>query len=176
MELADCVIGLDPGTSGGIAWSAKGSMSAKKLDGLTEYDVRGLLIGLVEEYDSVHAYLEVVGPNRIAKEGERRQGASGMFTFGRSYGFLRGVLVGLAISFEDVRPVVWQRTVGIGSVAEETTAEKKRRHRAKAQQYWPKLKVTLNTCDALLIAEYGLRQHLIPQSFNQSAVEQLEGA
>lgn len=174
MELADCTIGIDPGSSGGIAWCSGGKMQAQKLDGLTEYDVRGLLFGLVEQHDSVLAYLEVVGPNRIAKEGERRQGASSMFTFGRNYGFLRGILVGIGIPFEDVRPIVWQRSVGITSIKDDSTAEKKRRHKAKAQQFWPHLKVTLNNCDALLICEYGLRQYLIPQKFAQSAATLLE--
>jgi hypothetical protein len=175
-ELAECVCGIDPGSSGGIAWCSGGKMQAQKLDGLTEHDVRGLLFGLVEQHDSVLAYLEVVGPSRSQDPARRVQGVSSTFTFGRNYGFLRGVLVGIGIPFEDVRPAAWQRIVGIPAVKEWTPAEKKREHKAKAQQFWPHLKVTLNTCDALLIAEYGLRQHLIPQKFAQSAATLLEGA
>jgi len=169
MELAHCTIGIDPGASGGIAWCSGGAMHAQKLNGLTEHDIRGLLFGLVEQHDSVLAYLEQVGGGKTAKDGGQKFGAQGMFAFGRSYGFLRGILVGIGIPFDDVRPIVWQRAVGIPAVKDDSTAQKKRRHKAKAQQFWPHLKITLDTCDSLLICEFGLRQHLIPQSFAQSA-------
>lgn len=169
MAKPSCIIGIDPGASGAIAWSASGaSMHATKLDGLTEHDIRGCLIGLVELYDSVHAFLEQVGPNRIAKSGERRQGTSSMFAFGRNYGFLRGLLVGLQIPFDDVPPQKWQRAIGIGVVKDEKPNAKKNRHKAKAQQFWPYLKVTLHTCDALLIAEYGERQYRLAPQINEA--------
>jgi hypothetical protein len=164
MELADCTVGIDPGSSGGIAWCSGGVMHAQKLDGLTEHDVRGLLFGLVEAHDSVLAYLELVGPSRSQDPARRVQGVSSTFTFGRNYGFLRGILVGIGIPFDDVRPVSWQRAVGIAKVKDEKPDEKKRRHKAKAQQFWPQLKVTLDTCDSLLICEYGCRQHMVPQT------------
>jgi hypothetical protein len=47
--------------------------------------------------------------------GKGRNVASGhtMFTFGRSYGFLRGCLVSLKIPFDEVTPVIWQRSLAI---------------------------------------------------------------
>ena len=102
--------------------------------------------GLLEPY---HAFLEKVH----AMPG---QGVTSMFTFGRNLGFLRGLLVGYGLPFEDVPPQTWQKGVGVGG-SYPTKAHRKRAHKQLAEQLFPRTKITLADADALLIAEYGHR-------------------
>lgn len=63
----------------------------------------------------------------------------------------RGLLTALHIPFKEVTPQVWQKYFGV------FPKEKRARKNAlkqKAQQLYPDLDVTLQTADALLIAEY----------------------
>ena len=148
-------LGIDPGKSGGLAvLDAHGAVLAVKSMPDTERDIADFLA----EWDSGFAVIEKVGPNRNRTKGQAPQGSSSMFTFGRNYGFLRGSLVALRIAFEDVLPVKWQRPMGIAAPAKnETSTAKKNRHKQKAQQLWPSIRITHATADALLIAEYARR-------------------
>lgn len=76
-----------------------------------------------------------------------------MFKLGQSYGFLRGLLIVQQIRFEEIRPQVWQK--GLACLS----GGKKAVTRARAQQLWPKQKITNKTADSLLIAEY-MRRNL----------------
>lgn len=155
--MATTVIGIDPGASGGFAWidGDTGERSANKFDGLTEHDIAAYFGHIRAGF----AFIEQVTPNRNRDTGGgRAQGSSGMFTFGQSYGFLRGLLVGMHIPFESVRPQVWLPAMGLRGIKDETTTQKKNRHKAKAQQLWPQLAITHAICDALLLAEFGRRK------------------
>lgn len=159
-------VGVDPGASGGIAAIDRDWVWAGTLRDQTERDICEMLIARQHEAENgrntapLRAAIELVGPNRNRARGEVRQGASSMFAFGRSYGFLRGLLVGLAVPFEEVRPVEWQRPLGLLSRHDEKSTDKKRRHKALAQQLFPDVRVTLDICDALLIAEWLRRREL----------------
>ena len=87
------------------------------------------------------------------------QGVTSMFTFGMNYGALRMALVCHGIPFEAVTPQKWQREFGLVFPRKLglTPTEKKNRHKARAQELFPSLKVTHATADALLICEYGRR-------------------
>lgn len=157
--MATTFIGLDPGRSGGIAclYAHHDTPLVQKLDGQTEADIAGLLRELGGR-TPVFAYIEQVSPNRNQSTGGgRAQGSSGMFTFGRSYGFLRGCLVALKIPFEEVRPQKWLPEMGLRGIKDESTTDKKNRHKQKAQQLFPSVKLTHATSDAILLAEYGRR-------------------
>lgn len=80
-----------------------------------------------------------------------QMGVCSAFTFGRSLGFLYGVLTATRIPFESVSPQRWQKSMGC------LTHGDKNISKAKAQQLWPKQKITHATADALLIAEYARR-------------------
>lgn len=86
-------------------------------------------------------------------------GAHAMFNFGKGFGHLQMALLALEIPTEDVTPNKWEKAFQMGSSGKFTKREWKNLLKAKAQQLFPKLgrKVTLDTCDALLIAEYGRR-------------------
>jgi hypothetical protein len=77
-----------------------------------------------------------------------QMGVTSAFTFGRGYGFLRGLLIGAKIPFEEVSPVRWQAALGCRSKGDKNVTK------AKAGQLFPDVKVTHANADALLLAEY----------------------
>ena len=94
------------------------------------------------------------------------QGVASSFKFGMGFGGLIMALVSSGIPFEFVTPRVWQKAMGITpreksnrSDFTESKTQFKNRLKAKAQQLFPAVRVTLKTSDALLIAEYCRRKH-----------------
>ena len=123
----------------------------------------------------VHAVVERVGGYI---RGIDSPGAA-MFNFGKGYGSLLMALCAAGVPHEEVNANVWQAGLGISprkkntksrvkinskgrKVVEkyggESTKDWKNRLKAKAQQLFPREKVTLVTADALLIAEYCRRK------------------
>ncbi len=142
------VIGIDPGKSGGLAvLTPNHKASVFRFDNLSEREVYLLLTG--QTLDLCHVFLEKVH----AMPG---QGVTSMFNFGCGYGFLRGVLTTLGVPYEDVPPQTWQKKLGLGAKYN-SYADRKRAHKAQAEQWFPSTKITLSDADALLIAEYGYR-------------------
>lgn len=146
-------IGIDPGKHGGIAvMGADGEV----LDVVKMPETPQDLLDFLERYkDDSFCTLERVG-------GMPGNGGSAMFNFGKGYGHLQMALLALHIPTEDVTPNKWEKTYQLGSSGKYTKTGWKNRLKAKAQQMFPHLgkKITLATCDALLICEYGRRQNL----------------
>lgn len=146
-------IGIDPGDHGGIAvLSADGSVVEVAKIPTTPMDV----LDFLSKYkDDSYCILERVG-------GLPGQGGSAMFNFGKGYGHLQMALLALGIPTNDVTPNKWEKSFQLGSSGKYGKTEWKNRLKAKAQQLFPSLgrKITLATCDALLIAEYGRRLSL----------------
>lgn len=146
-------IGIDPGDQGGIAvLSADGSVVEVAKIPTTPMDV----LDFLSKYkDDSYCVLERVG-------GLPGQGGSAMFNFGKGYGHLQMALLALGIPTNDVTPNKWEKSFQLGSSGKYGKTEWKNRLKAKAQQLFPSLgrKITLATCDALLIAEYGRRLSL----------------
>lgn len=133
------VIGIDPGKSGGIAYIRGDEVEVYKIPPL-ESDIAGILANLSQK--ASFCYIEKVG----AMPG---QGVTSMFSFGRSYGFLRGCLISFRIPFDEVPPRTWQASLGCLSKGDKNVTK------SKAQQLFPQIKVTHALADALLIAYYG---------------------
>lgn len=143
-------IGIDPGKNGGIAvLGADGAVV--DLTKMPETP-QGLLEFLGKWKDGSFCVLERVG-------GMPGNGGSAMFNFGKGYGHLQMALLSLGIPTEDVTPNRWEKAYQLGSSGKYGKTEWKNRLKGKAQQLFPGLgrQVTLATCDALLIAEYGRR-------------------
>lgn len=153
--MPELTIGLDPGSSGGMACIINGTVEVMKFENATEADIAERLQDWAA--GDCFAYIEKVGANRNRSKGNVAQGASSMFAFGQNYGFLRGILIASKVPFEEVQPVKWQAAFSLKGPSDESPTAKKNRHKAKAQQLFPKVKVTLALCDALLIAEFGRR-------------------
>ena len=145
-EFKSVFIGIDPGQSGGIAINSFGFVEAHKMPE-TESDARDLLCENLALAEKTLCFIEAV-------HSMPKQGVASSFKFGRSYGFLRGLLIGLKIPFEEITPQTWQKEMGCRTKGDKNVTK------AKAQQLWPNLKITHATADALLIAECARRRSL----------------
>lgn len=143
-------LGIDPGASGGLASIAADGTKAVSMP-QTERDIWEWFYEFHPDMNPF-AIIEKVG-GYIQREGGNP--GSAMFKFGMSYGGLRMALVAAGIPFDEVTPQAWQKALGISSRGKtETRGMFKNRLKAKAQQLFPSVKVTLATADALLLAEY----------------------
>ena len=132
-------MGLDPGKSGGIALiSEDGEQAIAQKVTDSERD----LWLFFKEYSSEvqFAKLELV-------HSSPQMGVRSAFSFG-SYGFLRGILIASEIPFDEVRPQKWMKHLSCLTGGDKNVTKR------KAQQLFPKLKITHAVADALLIAEY----------------------
>ena len=140
------IIGIDPGTNGGIAWITGGKPCVEKMPD-TLKDLWELLRDIdiaSEEY--CHAYIEQV-------HSSPQMGVKSAFTFGNGFGHLEMALTAAGIPFTRIRPQVWQKELGCLTKGDKNVTKR------KAQELFPSLKVTHATADALLIAKYGTKQH-----------------
>jgi len=137
------IIGIDPGTNGGIAWITDGKPCVEKMPD-TLQDLWELLRDIAVEGQCV-AYLEQV-------HSSPQMGVVSSFTFGNGFGHLEMALTAAGISFERVRPQVWQKAMGCMTKGDKNVSKR------KAQELFPSMKVTHATADALLIASYGAKQ------------------
>ena len=139
------IIGIDPG--------AYGAATLMSMDGVivdviefsknTESEICDCFIEFAQE-EKLFAYIENV-------HAMPKQGVSSTFKFGRGYGFLIGVLTALKIPYEKVTPNTWQKYLSCQSKGNKNITK------TKAQQLFPKQKITHAVADAILIAEYGRR-------------------
>jgi len=137
-------IGIDPGNNGCIAVVDDSGYVRHwlNLKDKTEHDIAQFLA----EFDDGRAVIERVSSSP-------QMGVVSAFTFGRSYGFLRGLMVAMHIRFREVTPAVWQKRMGCKSGGDKNVTK------AAAQKLWPSQKFTHANSDATLIAEYGRLTH-----------------
>jgi crossover junction endodeoxyribonuclease RuvC len=74
--------------------------------------------------------------------------ARSMFTFGKWYGYVEAALAQAGFSYKEVAPNTWMKKMGCQTGGDKNVTK------AKAQQLWPKMKITHNIADSILIAEY----------------------
>jgi hypothetical protein len=150
MTVTKELIAIDPGKSGGIAWRMAYGTRAVPMPA-TETDISGKLKEIYYHLDKPTVVIEEVG-GYIG----RPQPGSAMFTFGRNFGFILGVLTCLGARIVLVRPQKWQGFLSLGK-SEGDRTKWKNKLKAKAQNLYPNIQVTLATADALLILEYGIK-------------------
>lgn len=180
-NMETCVIGIDPGASGGIAWMHKGYYHNVKMPD-TEGDVLSQ-IRMIKQWASdanerLVCYVEDI-PKFVSGSDAAMFSFSVMFL---NYGFLLGVVQALEIPVIKVRPQTWQSELGLGkkdiirapkgASAEERKRVKlhnaqakrdfKKKLKGEAQRRYPSLSITLDTCDAVLIMDYGCRKEQRP--------------
>jgi len=137
-EINDMVFfGIDPGKSGAIVARYDDALHSITLDA-TEWEIAQFL--------SNHDHKAFAVIEKVSSSPQ--MGVVSAFSFGRSYGMLLGMLSAFEIPFEEVRPQVWQKHMGCMSGGDKNVTKR------KAQQLWPKLKLTHKTADAYLLAEY----------------------
>jgi hypothetical protein len=162
------VLAIDPGASGGLSW----------VTGNTATETRPMpstYMELVDFLRNIRMFIRICFVEEIS--GFIPAGGAGqMFHFGRNVGYLLGVLDTLDFKVVTVRPQVWQKALGLGNVGtvrckgtmsasekksiKASNSKLKREWKGKlcdfARRRYPELgkKVTLKTCDSLLILEY----------------------
>lgn len=149
----ETIIGIDPGTNGGIAWITDGKPCVEKMpDTLQDLweliqDIRAVSsppLGIGDM--NAMAYIEQV-------HSSPQMGVKSAFTFGNGFGHLEMALTAAGIPFTRIRPQVWQKELGCMTKGDKNITKR------KAQELFPSLKVTHATADSLLIATYGTKQH-----------------
>lgn len=151
------ILGIDPGLSGALAFKGENTLVAIDMptvsiqrNGKNKREID--LAGLVSDIDALgpveHAYVEQVG----AMPG---QGVSSVFSFGKSYGSILGILAAKRIPYTLVSPVRWKKALQVPAGKDAA------RHRASQllPQYaelWPLVKHD-GRAEAALIAVYGER-------------------
>jgi len=147
------VIGLDPGEKGGIAVLDKeGDVVEVSNMPMTMLDILSFLRNYPS--DECVAYLENVG------HGMPGQSSAATARFARHNGHLEMALMAVGIKTNMVTPQKWEKSYQLGKSSDYSKTEWKNRLKAKAQQLFPKERITLAVCDALLLAEYGRKQEL----------------
>lgn len=152
------IIGIDPGSLGGIAVLSDdgGIVSVCRMPD-TPQDILDMLrrYGGTELFGSdVVCYMEKVGT------GIPGQSSKATATFARHCGHLEMALLALGIKTNEVTPQKWMKSYQLGKSSDYSKTEWKNRLKAKAQQLFPREKVTLAVADALLLAEYGRKQEI----------------
>lgn len=142
-------IGIDPGKDGAMVLVSSDRRVVKSYCFKDKSEVDIIRQLRTWSVDFCRVYLEAV-------HSMPGQGVASMFSFGRSYGFLRGIIQAFEIPMVDVSPRKWQGELSLGRTYD-SKSQRKNAHKAKAQQLYPGRKITLSDCDAYLLAEYGLR-------------------
>lgn len=151
--MPDIIIGIDPGVSGGIVTLGI-SNAPILLESMpnTESGILAAIRSLDVVDQPIVVFIEWIHP---AIQGI---GKSSMSKLYGNYKACRMAVKAVGHRLEEIKPRDWQRGLGIPKRKEsETATEWKNRLKDRAKEIYPCAKVTLKTCDALLIAEYGRR-------------------
>lgn len=127
--MSGLIVGIDPGVSGAIV-AVRGreivtcqDMPTVAVRGKNIVDAAGVVMVLeVLAHQTEIAILEHV-------QGVQQAGATSAFTFGRGFGVIEGVLAGLGVRHELVRPQRWTKDLRV--------TRDKGDHRRAAMRLWP---------------------------------------
>lgn len=142
-------LGIDCGAKGGFA-----ILNGAEIEYYSAFDKREFLnavYSLSKKQEKTRCCIEKV-------HAMPKQGSVSMFTFGESYGWLKGVLDAYEISYQEVPPQTWKKEFGLNS--------KKQLSIEVAQQLFPDANLVPRGCkkahdgiaESLLIAEYARRK------------------
>lgn len=164
-------IGVDPGTTGGIAWVERGKIRAIPMppdreslwtwisQWIVSDDARP--VAMVEQVTGYVAGAElddaitITSPQeKTAARGGGRANGARMFTFGRNYERILMALCAAGIVTTGVTPQVWQRAMRLRRSPEENKVVHKKRMVEAARNLYPTLNFKATTADAILIATY----------------------
>jgi hypothetical protein len=145
-------IGIDPGASGGMAWSSPlGDKSAPLPKTLGDF--REMLFNILVEqsfFEGNSCFRTVCHLESPPKFVKAIPG-SAVFVMAQSFGRIEGVLAAFQVPTQTITPQHWQKAHGLGTRGDMTTTQWKNKLKSRAQNLYPEEKVTLATADALLI-------------------------
>lgn len=143
------IVGIDPGKKGAITLM---DMSGEhwhtyNTEKLTEHDMASILLNNADKIRV--CYIELIRSMPAAA-----RGSIGAFVFGRNCGTWIGILAAARVKYIEVTPQKW-----MGHLRCRTKGDKNVTKR-KAQELFPRLKITHANADSILIAEYGRQKEL----------------
>jgi crossover junction endodeoxyribonuclease RuvC len=143
-------VGIDPGNSGGVAIlePAGNIFETYNFKDASEHEISDIFELIAGYKPDVFAYIEKV-------HSMPKQGVASSFTFGESFGFLKGMLTAHKIPYDLVTPQSWQKHMNC------LTRGDKGVSKAKAQRLFPDWKITHANADAILIAQF-CREKILP--------------
>lgn len=142
-------VAIDPGISGGIAWSVRGRDYCCNMPSTT-VEFIALFETFKKDAKRSEVDIEVFLEKVHARPGN---GSASSWKFAQHFGEIRGVLLAKEIRFIEETPSKWMKHFGMKKSKQETDTQWKNRLKALAKQYYPELKVTLKTSDAILMLE-----------------------
>ena len=136
-------IGIDPGKKGAIAI-------------IDEWDSMDANLTAIKMPTTVHDLINEISPlpetstTVVLEKVHSMPGNSGrsMFTFGKWYGYIEALIAEKGYRYKEVAPNTWMKKMGCQTGGDKNVTK------AAAQKLWPKMKITHNIADAILIAEY----------------------
>lgn len=141
------ILGIDPGKGGGIAVidHKKGASAMKfpKELGVLSAMMESFMVG----YKAKDIYVMIEHVHSFPTDSR-----PAAFSFGRNLGHWEGIISTFELDIDTVAPRKWQQHYDIPTIKDKY--ERKRWLKEIAQRIFPNIKVTLNICDALLIANY----------------------
>ena len=150
-------IGIDPGKGGGVAIITDETVQVHNCH--QTVDAMAHLIGMC--LSDVAAYRTRVFLEKVWAF--PTDGRAGSFTFGQNFGHWQGILASHELDPMLVTPKTWQSHFEIKKGLPKNI--RKKMLKQMAIERCPGIKrITLKTCDALLIAIYGVEAHLSPKS------------
>lgn len=148
----DCIIGIDPGVSGGIAvWRTTQPTTVMKMP-RNIYDLRAFLDDKKQVCNPV-IFLEKVQ----LQHGDMSDNPGKVFRIQKmlaEFEKLKAVITLCDIPYVLVNPMKWQSDLKLRVKGEEK-ADRKRRYQRAAAEYYPEIKATLWNSDALMILHFG---------------------
>ena len=150
-------LGIDPGLSGALACIDEqgrvvtvAKMPTQPHGKSKRVSGAGLRTWLAEQQEGAPVALALL--EQVASR--PGQGVASVFSFGRSYGAVEGVLSALAVPLDYVTPTKWKPAYGLSGADKAASI-------AKAIDLFPELaaqKLTHGQAEAVLLAEYGRRR------------------
>lgn len=173
----DCVIGIDPGKSGGIAvWKPGHATSQIKMPA-DLMDLRKFFTDKMEVCNPI-VFIEKVNMRPQDMEGGKAFGIAKMM---EDFNTLKNIMTFVGIPFILVPPTKWQNDLNLRAKGlKEEKKDRKKRYQKFAQNIYKELKVSLWSADALCIMSFGRHALLkkqdwiltvLPQQFQSKLFE-----
>lgn len=169
--MIDCIIGLDPGASGGLTiWRPNHVIEAKKMPKNLN-DIRDY-INHLKSISSPIIFIEKLG----LRADDISIGNDGGVNMGKLYRIqkmmqnyeqLKAIITVCDIPFIQVHPMTWQSRLKLRvrqKGVKESKQQRKNRYKQKSSELYPELKATLWNCDATLIMHFG--RHVLQNDMN----------
>jgi hypothetical protein len=148
------IIGIDPGSSGGIAHYKNSKAYAVKMPKKTN-ELNDYFKMLRSENESVIVFLEKVSHFLTGDDAPGKKFAIQKMM--NSYQELKTLLQVNNLPYCEVHPATWQTNL-LERRKGESKQDRKRRYSEFAKGKYPELKVTLSTSDALCIMTFGFNK------------------